>query len=100
MVLYELFTGKEPHYGMDILKYANKVAHEGYRPPLEDQSNSGIVIPQEWRELIKECWDSNPDRRPAFAQIIERLPALTNPKTPPSSPSKPILGVADAGYIC
>jgi len=27
-------------------------------------------------ELIKECWHAEPARRPAFAQVVERLEAM------------------------
>lgn len=40
MILYELFTGREPHEGVDILKYANQVSHENYRPPFPGDSSA------------------------------------------------------------
>jgi len=37
------------------------------RPPLD------LTWPDEVVQLIAECWDDNPDKRPTFRKIIERF---------------------------
>ena len=44
-----------------------KVAHEHYRPKLPS------FCPESYRILIEDCWKQNPDERPDFTEILERL---------------------------
>ena len=32
-------------------------------------------------QLMKECWDTDPDRRPRFTQIVDRLVAMADTTT-------------------
>ncbi|EFA75541.1 hypothetical protein PPL_11046 [Heterostelium album PN500] len=67
MILWELLTSEEPQQDMKPMKMANLAAHESYRPPIPLTTNP------KWKELITMCWDSNPDRRPTFKQIIDHI---------------------------
>ena len=120
MILYELFTGREPQEGMDILKYANEVAHSGFRPPFPGESraaqvavakNSGasdssnrppfntLVIHPEWKQLIQDCWDQNPEKRPSFAQILTRINTMMQNKVPSTTKPPTAAGAASTAAI-
>lgn len=64
MLAFTVLTGLVP-FGGD---FAAKV-RQGDRPPIPDS------IPIAQRQLIAACWAQEPDDRPAFAQIAERLMA-------------------------
>jgi tRNA A-37 threonylcarbamoyl transferase component Bud32 len=86
MVLYELYTGQEPHNvaQLDPLKFAHRVAHEDYRPPL-----TGVTCdscPQHVLELVVKCWDTEPSKRPSFAAMLTALMSSNVNKNPPPSP--------------
>jgi len=63
MVVYELVSGQEPQKEIQPLKFANMVAHEGYRPPMPACS-------PKWQNLITTCWDSDPTKRPTFKELL------------------------------
>eukprot|EP01112_Ceratiomyxa_fruticulosa_P023033 TRINITY_DN8645_c0_g2_i2.p1 TRINITY_DN8645_c0_g2~~TRINITY_DN8645_c0_g2_i2.p1 ORF type:complete len:117 (-),score=14.23 TRINITY_DN8645_c0_g2_i2:218-568(-) len=58
---------------------AHLAAHEGYRPILP------LNTPPAWRDLITLCWNSDPDKRPSFKQIILRLKTIQQKPPTPSS---------------
>ena len=67
MIMWEFTTGKKPfhdrphdHYLMlDILK--------GERPQITDDT------PEFYTELMKKCWDHNPENRPTAREIYDSL---------------------------
>jgi serine/threonine protein kinase len=67
MILYELLTGlrafpEDP----EQQTVAMKVTHDE-RPPIPE-----FVLPSA-RELIEDCWAVDPDDRPSFEEIVDRL---------------------------
>ncbi|XVF86094.1 hypothetical protein PTKIN_Ptkin18bG0013500 [Pterospermum kingtungense] len=66
VVLWELITGLLPYGRMTGLEVANSVVRGG-RPDIPVD-----CIPV-LREIITTCWDSDPDVRPHFPQIIDML---------------------------
>ncbi len=44
----------------------------GYRPPYRPNIPTGS-IPDEWKDLMDQCWIENPDMRPTFPQILDRV---------------------------
>jgi serine/threonine protein kinase len=67
LILFEILTGK-PEFPTDLhpCKIALKVI-EGDRPHVPDS-----VLPVA-RELIADCWAPEPDDRPTFVEIVNRL---------------------------
>jgi sterile alpha motif and leucine zipper-containing kinase AZK len=68
LILYEIMTGT-PGFSPDWRDWriAHMVLLQGYRPEIPP-----CVLP--WvRELIQECWDFDPDKRPAFSTIEKRM---------------------------
>lgn len=70
IVLYELMTSNKP-YGYEKIFSAyqlNQMVAKGKRPKIYDRE-----IPEIWVKLINRCWDSNPDNRPTFIEIVKEL---------------------------
>src|SRR6184192_3447000 len=67
MIMWEFTTGKKPFHDrshnhclmLDILK--------GERPQITDDT------PEFYAELIKKCWDHNPENRPTAKEIVDCL---------------------------
>ncbi|KAG0558500.1 hypothetical protein KC19_10G033100 [Ceratodon purpureus] len=69
MTCFELLSGEDPFTAMPGISWTK--AHEaliaGRRPPLPKD------CPELLRDLILECWRTNPMQRPAFPEICRRL---------------------------
>lgn len=81
LVMWELLTWKTPweaeaHYSIQIV---NLVAR-GHRPTLPDNPADlpGDPCPflEQYTELMKDCWDTNPSNRPNYSSIVARLTDL------------------------
>lgn len=67
VVLMEIITrGRVPYPGMSNTEVLEKIAH-GYRMPSPND------CPQHLYEIMVECWDSNPEKRPTFDTLRWRL---------------------------
>lgn len=42
------------------------------RPPIPERCDS------EWRNLMEQCWSPDPEIRPSFTEITNRLRAMSN----------------------
>eukprot|EP01119_Soliformovum_irregulare_P002257 TRINITY_DN12542_c0_g1_i1.p1 TRINITY_DN12542_c0_g1~~TRINITY_DN12542_c0_g1_i1.p1 ORF type:complete len:1023 (+),score=283.21 TRINITY_DN12542_c0_g1_i1:260-3328(+) len=60
-VLYELFTGTPADHKMD------RSSHEFIRPSISKEFPEGL------QKLINRCWDVDPQIRPNFNEILDRL---------------------------
>ncbi|WOL01222.1 serine/threonine-protein kinase HT1-like [Canna indica] len=67
IVFWELLTALIPFNDMAPEQAAYAVAHKNGRPPLP------ASCPMAFRHLISKCWDTNPDRRPQFDEIVSLL---------------------------
>jgi len=70
IVLWELITHKEPYGDMHPMTAAMKIAYQGLRPKIPTNCDPG------YRDLIKDCWATNPAARPSFEEICKRLKKL------------------------
>lgn len=68
MLLYQLLTNVEPfgEFSRNYFMLWHKIL-SGSRPPFKDS------VPQDFQDLIKRCWDRNPQTRPTFTEIIEMI---------------------------
>ncbi|CAM0876337.1 unnamed protein product [Alopecurus aequalis] len=70
VVLWELVTQKIP---WDTLNTVQVIVAVGFMDQrLEIPSNTD----PEWASIIESCWDSDPQRRPSFQELLERLQEL------------------------
>ncbi|KAJ7113438.1 kinase-like domain-containing protein [Mycena epipterygia] len=71
-VCYEILTGKVPFYELP-----NDVAvmfhiFDGKRPSQTNLCSGTTALDSLW-ELLQDCWNEKPDKRPTAVQIVERL---------------------------
>ncbi|KAM8882120.1 mitogen-activated protein kinase kinase kinase 11 [Synchiropus picturatus] len=70
VLLWELLTGEAPYRGIDGLAVAYGVAVNKLTLPIPS------TCPEPFAQLMSECWDQDPHRRPNFASILAQLMAL------------------------
>jgi len=68
IILHEMFEGPQNLEGLAPETIAKKRAYEDARPTFSSQS-----YPRGMKELISDCWDKDPSKRPAFSVIIQCL---------------------------
>ncbi|KAL6071602.1 Ephrin type-A receptor 1 [Balamuthia mandrillaris] len=68
IVLWELFSdGALPYFGLSNTEVAEQVSDWGLR--LQKPKD----CPEPIFSIMTECWHKDPDRRPSFAELFERL---------------------------
>ncbi|XP_061817134.2 mitogen-activated protein kinase kinase kinase 11 [Nerophis lumbriciformis] len=70
VLLWELLTGEAPYRGIDGLAVAYGVAVNKLTLPIPS------TCPEPFTQLMSECWDQDPHRRPNFGSILAQLTAL------------------------
>jgi len=72
MIMWELMTGRRPFW--DRCHDTDLIIEicDGIRPPIVTNAPKGYI------ELMKECWDSNPNKRPTSNKILERILYIIN----------------------
>ena len=76
IVLYEMFSGHrayslEPYQSMNVAVLNSSII-SGARPPLDD-------LPLPLQQIVSDCWNPSPERRPEWTEIISRLQAVEDP---------------------
>jgi len=85
IVLWELATGLLPYQNMTPVQVAYAVVNKNLRPPLPDG------CPLALRNLMEQCWNSCPERRPTFYEIVRTLEDLEPEEPFPLQYAKSIL---------
>jgi len=68
LIVYWMSTGVRPFVNYpDPVAAVKAAAVDGVRPPF------GKTFEPKLKDLLMECWDANPDKRPSFQVIIDRL---------------------------
>jgi len=77
MLLYEMVSGEDPFSDVhDIFELKKVIVNKGKRPKIPKTTN------KELKALMKECWKSEPDKRPEFKVIVTKLNNIREkPKT-------------------
>ncbi|KAI5669718.1 hypothetical protein M9H77_19571 [Catharanthus roseus] len=70
VILWELATLEVPWTGMNSMQVVGAVGFQGRRLKIPDRVDAVVA------EIITDCWDSNPEKRPTFGEIIARLKCL------------------------
>ncbi|PNH07255.1 putative serine/threonine-protein kinase, partial [Tetrabaena socialis] len=79
VMLWEMMAGCRPWDGIGAVGIACQVTLLGQRlevPPRETPGSCPSRWPPQLRQLLKECWDKVPERRPAAAELAKRLMLL------------------------
>ncbi|KAI7744544.1 hypothetical protein M8C21_022015 [Ambrosia artemisiifolia] len=67
LILWEMVAGTIPYKDMTPVQAAFAVAHKNLRPSIPAN------CPPAMRELIEQCWSSQPEKRPEFWQVVKVL---------------------------
>src|ERR1043166_4432180 len=72
MIMWELITGRMPFWDQNNdIKLIIKIC-ENFRPPIIENAPKGYA------ELMQECWDANPEKRPTAIDIHNELKNMIN----------------------
>lgn len=77
LIVQEMIEGAPPMQGMGNEKVPSAYADENKRPPFKASSRH---YPGDLKKLIQQCWDNDPDKRPTFMAIIDRLESIKGGK--------------------
>ncbi|XP_061372205.1 uncharacterized protein LOC133314701 [Gastrolobium bilobum] len=69
--MWELLTGEEPYADMHCGAIIGGIVKNTLRPPVPERCDP------EWRKLMEECWSPDPERRPSFTEITDRLRSMS-----------------------
>ncbi|KAF8119052.1 hypothetical protein N665_0001s0108 [Sinapis alba] len=69
--LWEILTGEEPYADMHCGAIIGGIVKNTLRPPIPKTCSP------EWKKLMEQCWDINPDARPPFTEITSRLRSMS-----------------------
>ncbi|MGH0147732.1 UNVERIFIED_CONTAM: hypothetical protein FKN15_039850 [Acipenser sinensis] len=72
VVLWEMLTREIPFKGLEGLQVAWLVVEKNERLTIPSS------CPARFADLLKQCWDSDPKRRPHFKQIMMTLESMSN----------------------
>ncbi|KAG2488376.1 hypothetical protein HYH03_013065 [Edaphochlamys debaryana] len=81
VLLWEMLAGVQPWSGLEPVNIAMHVTMLGKRlpmPPEEAPGSSKERWPLKVKQLIEECWDKDPLRRPAAMELLKRLALVRN----------------------
>jgi serine/threonine protein kinase len=67
MIMWELMTGRRPFWDQNHDIYLIIEICDGLRPPIVTNAPEGYI------ELMKECWHSDPSKRPKANDISEKI---------------------------
>lgn len=67
IVLWELVTGNVPFQNMTAVQAAFAVVNRGVRPDIPSDCPAALIA------IMTSCWDSNPDLRPSFSEVVQLL---------------------------
>ena len=71
IIIWEIYSRTQPYKDMTTSQIINYVCNEGGRPDcdliIKDEMPKGLF------ELMKKCWDTDPNLRPDFQKILEIL---------------------------
>lgn len=71
IVLWEILTGEEPYANMHCGAIIGGIVNNSLRPQIPETCDP------EWRKLMEQCWSANPDVRPSFTEVTDRLRAMS-----------------------
>ncbi|CAN8069668.1 unnamed protein product [Agarophyton chilense] len=70
ILLWEIVARKLPYFGMQPMQVGMAVLNQGLRPTIPRE------CPPSLAKLMRNCWDSDPSRRPSFTDLVPILEAL------------------------
>ncbi|CAB5379097.1 unnamed protein product [Rhizophagus irregularis] len=68
MIMYFVATGKQPFADCAHDEILAISIYKGYRPEINEK-----IVPKFYIDLMKRCWDMNPDNRPTSVEVKELI---------------------------
>ncbi|XP_055813819.1 uncharacterized protein LOC129883231 [Solanum dulcamara] len=78
ITMWEILTGEEPYANLHCGAIIGGIVNNTLRPPVPQRCDP------EWGKLMEECWSPDPEARPSFTEITNRLRVMSQalqPKT-------------------
>ncbi|XP_006664159.1 uncharacterized protein LOC102712766 [Oryza brachyantha] len=72
IALWEILTGEEPYANMHCGAIIGGIVNNTLRPLIPKNCEP------EWRKLMEQCWSADPDIRPSFTEVTDRLRAMSS----------------------
>ncbi|CAL9118841.1 unnamed protein product [Musa acuminata var. zebrina] len=70
VMMWEILTGEEPYADLHYGAIIGGILSNTLRPPVPEFCGS------EWRLLMEQCWSAEPQERPSFTEITNRLRSM------------------------
>ncbi|GJZ36626.1 kinase TKL-Pl-6 family protein, partial [Tanacetum coccineum] len=67
VVMWELLTGDEPYTNMHCASIIGGIVNNTLRPTIPTWCDP------EWKSLMESCWSGDPQERPSFLEISQKL---------------------------
>uniref|UniRef100_A0A803MLL6 Protein kinase domain-containing protein n=1 Tax=Chenopodium quinoa TaxID=63459 RepID=A0A803MLL6_CHEQI len=71
IAMWEILTGEEPYANMHCGAIIGGILKNTLRPPIPERCDP------EWRTLMEQCWSIEPDARPTFTEVTNRLRSMS-----------------------
>ncbi|KAJ8558224.1 hypothetical protein K7X08_004990 [Anisodus acutangulus] len=71
ITMWEILTGEEPYANMHCGAIIGGILKNTLRPPMPERCDP------EWRKLMEQCWSADPEARPSFTEIRNRLRSMS-----------------------
>ncbi|XP_071722119.1 uncharacterized protein [Rutidosis leptorrhynchoides] len=71
ITMWEILTGEEPYANLHCGAIIGGIISNTLRPPIPEHCDT------EWIKLMEECWSVDPQERPSFTEITNRLRAMS-----------------------
>jgi len=71
IILWEILTRSEPYEDKETMQIVVEVVNDDLRPTIPAQFKDSPLVP-----LMKDCWHPDPNMRPSFDVIVNRLEQL------------------------
>jgi serine/threonine protein kinase len=79
IVLWEIYSGQVPYEGMQQIQTGLGVLNKNLRPKIPH------ACPKPIANLIKQCWDKDPKKRPSFETILKKFGVVQNVRQHPAT---------------
>ncbi|KAL0349099.1 UNVERIFIED_CONTAM: Dual specificity protein kinase splA [Sesamum angustifolium] len=76
IAMWEIIAGDEPYANMHCGAIIGGIVNNTLRPPIPERCDP------EWRKMMEECWSHEPDARPTFTEITNRLQVMSKALQP------------------
>uniref|UniRef100_A0A5B6ZIV1 Protein kinase domain-containing protein n=1 Tax=Davidia involucrata TaxID=16924 RepID=A0A5B6ZIV1_DAVIN len=71
IAMWEILTGEEPYANMHCGAIIGGIVKNTLRPLIPERCDP------EWRRLMEQCWSADPEARPSFTDITNRLQSMS-----------------------